>query len=93
MDEEEYIRAVSWAVEVVARRFDRAITCLSKAMVAEWLLFQSGIHTELCVGVNAGEKGVQMGFHAHAWLTHRGQVIVGVIERLDRYRVFSGSKG
>jgi hypothetical protein len=64
---------VAWAVAAAAVRIPRA-TCLTQALAAQVLLARIGEHAELRLGVARAHGAPAL---AHAWLEHRGQVLVG----------------
>ena len=64
---------VAWAVEAASRLVPGA-TCLTQAVAARLLLHRHGHAAELCVGVGHYDHG---GFRAHAWVEHRGRVLLG----------------
>jgi len=65
-----------------ASRFLPGATCLTQALVGRVLLAQTGHLSALRIGVR---KDPVRGFEAHAWLEHRGKVILGKLEDLSRY--------
>jgi uncharacterized membrane protein YobD (UPF0266 family) len=77
-----------WAIQT-ATRFVSKPTSLTEALAAKALLAQYGYDSRLHVGV-LKEGGI---FHAHAWLTQAGDIILGDIENLSEYRPFSSIKG
>jgi len=58
-------------------------TCLSRAMAGQRLLTGCGYFSKLHIGV-ARKKGENL--EAHAWLSLNGQIILGNVPDLDRYR-------
>ena len=68
-----YRKRVLQCVAAVANRLLGSKPCLTQALVAQWLLGQTGFSTDLKFGVATGEKGLE----AHAWLEKNGQVILG----------------
>jgi len=82
---------VVWATEV-ASAFVPAPTCLTRALAAHTLAARYGHPTELRIGV-ATRAG---NFEAHAWLEHRGKVLLGGLRDLSRYQPLpplGGEKG
>ena len=66
-------RDVAAAVEVAADRTPVVTNCLVKAVACKALLDRCGVETDLRVGVAKADERLQ----AHAWLIHRGDVLVG----------------
>ena len=64
---------VARTVETVSSRLPFHTTCLSEALVCKALLDESGFETDLRIGVAKADDDLE----AHAWLVHRGDVIVG----------------
>ena len=56
-------------------------TCLTGS-AGRILLGRAGHPRELRVGAG---KSLASGFEAHAWLEHRGQVVLGGLDDLSRY--------
>ncbi len=67
------VERVAWAL-TIARRFVPRGNCLPQALAAEALLAGSGHPVRLRLGVARGAGGRIEG---HAWLEHRGRVVVG----------------
>lgn len=76
-------KAVAETVETVAGRLPIWTTCLVQALACEALLDRSGVETDLRIGVAKADGDLE----AHAWLVHRGEVLVGgTHEDPDRFR-------
>jgi hypothetical protein len=69
--------AIAWAVEAGAR-YVPAATCLTQALVADYLLARHGLPSELCLGASVDEHGQ---LRAHAWVECRGRTVVGGAEQ------------
>jgi len=76
----EDARRIAWAVMAAAARVPRA-TCLTQALAAQVLLARIGERAHLRLGVVRNRDAPAL---AHAWLEHRGQVLVGGAW-MDRY--------
>jgi hypothetical protein len=63
---------IAWAVGAVARRIPGA-TCLAQALAARVMLARRRMESRLRIGVKKDGESVA----AHAWVEHRGRVIVG----------------
>jgi Transglutaminase-like superfamily len=72
--EEMTIRDIVLALGIAARRLPGNTSCLRQALLAEFFLKRLGAPCELHFGVRKLESGL---LEAHAWLTHKGQVVVG----------------
>jgi hypothetical protein len=69
------VNRLAWSVEAAAKRMKSA-TCLCKALALQRLLARNGHDSELRIGADRpGGK-----FTAHAWLVHRGRVLIGGAE-------------
>lgn len=66
-------RQVARAVETAADRAPVVANCLVKAVTCKAFLDRCGVETDLRVGVAKTDDVLQ----AHAWLVHRGDVLVG----------------
>ena len=60
-------------MSTVAARVPRA-TCLTQALAAQVLLARLGERSVLRIGVARDER---LGVRGHAWLEHRGRVVIG----------------
>ncbi|HEU0302043.1 MAG TPA: lasso peptide biosynthesis B2 protein [Longimicrobium sp.] len=78
---------VAWLVRAAARRVPDA-SCLTRALAARWLLAEASLDSTLHFGHRRDERGA---FAAHAWLEHRGRVLVGGDEHLSLYRRFDAA--
>ena len=66
-------RRIAWAVPRVAKAMPFRADCLVQAMAAQAMLARRGLDSE----VHIGARKILGGFAAHAWLTHRGEVVTG----------------
>jgi hypothetical protein len=75
------VKRLAWAVQAAARRIPGA-SCLTQALALQYLLARAGESAEVHIGV---AKDGARGFEAHAWLEHRGAILVGDNGELERY--------
>jgi len=81
-------KEVARTVEGVAERVPIRTTCLVEALVCKALLEECDIQTDLQVGVTKAGDALE----AHAWLVHRGEVLVGATkEDPTRFRRIADS--
>ena len=81
-------RRVGWAVRSVASRLPGRNSCLIEALAAEAMLRRRGYECQLRLGVpRAGSANAP--FAAHAWIEHNGHVVIGEVQDLHEYAVFS----
>lgn len=74
---------VAETVEAVSWRLPFYTTCLTDALVCKAMLDASGFDTDLQIGVAKSGEALE----AHAWLVHRGEVVIGATgEDPDRFR-------
>lgn len=66
-----------WAVKVTSHYLPRT-TCLTNALTGHSLLSQHGYPSMVKIGVGRSAKGE---FEAHAWLEHKGEVVIGRSEK------------
>jgi hypothetical protein len=78
---------VSWAVTAAAKGLPLSTTCLFEALAADVMLRRRGLTCEMCFGVRMPTRATP--FAAHAWIEHRGVVIVGQLEDLRDYAPLS----
>ncbi len=67
--------------EQVARHHYAAMNCLRRTVAQKMMLARRGISGQVHIGV----KKEQAGFAAHAWLSHRGQVLNDTADVTERY--------
>lgn len=75
------IYKVCWGVSSAARRVPKA-SCLTQALVAQYLLLSKGVDAFLRLGVSRNSKGK---FDAHAWVEVDGKIVIGENEELSRF--------
>jgi hypothetical protein len=63
---------IVWLVEAAATHLRLPATCLTRSLVAAWLLGRHDHAATLSIGVNTDTPGT---FAAHAWVTHHGHVL------------------
>ena len=80
---------IGWAVRVWAHSLPGAGTCLANALAAEAMLASYGHGPELRIGVTKDDGALS----AHAWVERDGEVVIGDLEDLGRYRPFEGHAG
>jgi len=73
---------IRWALSIACRAVPRA-TCLPQALAAQALLACHGHRAELRVGVIKSDAGYLL---AHAWVESEGQIVVGDVRGLSRYK-------
>ena len=84
----ERVRDVVRVVTAVARRWPGATTCLVDALAADAMLRRRGYASQLCFGVRPPGSGAKR-LEGHAWIEHRGTVVLGELDRLGDYAVMS----
>ena len=83
------VHDVVWTVVAVSRRVPRA-SCLTQALVAQRLLAEVGVASDLRIGVARDATGA---FEAHAWLEHDGRVVLGEVDGMERFTPMSQTGG
>lgn len=73
---------IVWAVEASSRYMPGGVKCLARALTTHSLMKQHGHPGELRIGVAKGETGE---LEAHAWVEHRGRIVIGYLNDLARY--------
>jgi hypothetical protein len=63
---------IVWLVEATATHLRLPATCLTRSIVAAWLLGRSGRAAALVIGVRTDAPG---DFAAHAWVSHDGRAL------------------
>ena len=78
------IYKIIWAV-TCASHYMPQVKCLARALTTQVLLKQQGYVTQLKIGMAKSAGGE---FQAHAWVEHRGRVVMGGIgNSVKRYKV------
>ena len=81
-----YRLRAAWAAHAVGRRLLPERPCLTQALVLQYLLLRRGDDAaELHIGVRKDEA---TDLQAHAWVEHRGQVLIGGTGAPDTYERF-----
>jgi hypothetical protein len=70
------------AIRCASRHLPGTYACLAQAVVGEALLAASGYRATVRLGVS----GRAAEFEAHAWVERRGDVVLGDLDDLDRFR-------
>jgi Transglutaminase-like superfamily len=65
------------------------VKCLARALTTEFLLTKYGYCPLLRIGVAKGEQGT---LEAHAWVEEQGKIVIGYLQDLDKFTVFSSLK-
>lgn len=79
---------LAWAIRTAARRLP-GTSCLASALALQRMLSAGGLDSELHIGVARNDGD----FAAHAWLTHRGEILVGEEEHEDYTRLVAWRAG
>ena len=83
------LEKVVWSVECIAARLPIVRNCLTKALVAKWLLDRRGYCTQLRIGVKKAEQGQ---LEAHAWIERGPAIIIGGPRSVTQsYQLLAGS--
>ena len=75
------LEKISWLV-MVASSFVPRSSCLTRAIVTKRLAERHGYLLDISLGVKRMDKGL---FAAHAWIEHKGEVLIGQQVKLDSY--------
>ena len=79
---------ISWAVSK-AGRFIPWTKCLAEALTVKALLAREGIASQLRIGVDkCGENQIK----AHAWVESQGEVVIGNMPDLSRFKLLSSAE-
>lgn len=79
---------LAWAVRIARRRLP-GTSCLASALALQRMLSADGHDSELHIGVARTDGD----FAAHAWLTHKGEILVGEEEHEDYTRLVAWRAG
>lgn len=82
------LQTLIWAVEQSSRYSPGLVKCLARALTTQVLLKQQGYPCELRIGVAKGQQGK---LEAHAWVESRGQIVIGHLPDLSRYKPLNSS--
>lgn len=81
----EHVQALErsvWAVSTASGLVPGGGNCLVRALTLQTLLARYGVVTEVQFGFARAKSGTVEG---HAWLTHRGRVLIGDLTDLERF--------
>lgn len=76
-------KRISWAVSKVSR-YVPFTKCLAKALAVKVLFAREGYEAELCIGV---DKCGNDQLKAHAWVESQGEIVIGNMDDLSRFKV------
>lgn len=76
------VRDIVWAVDLTTPLVPRA-TCLTRGLVAQHLLVRSGHDSALRIGVALSDGNK---LESHAWVEAEGDVIIGNLSDLPRFK-------
>jgi hypothetical protein len=79
---------IVWAVTVAGRYSPLGAKCLARALTTQLLLNRYGYQHNLHIGVAKSDS--QM-LEAHAWIEYQGQVVVGGLSNLSRFKPLSAA--
>lgn len=79
---------LAWATRIARRRLP-GTSCLAAALALQRMLSADGHASELHIGVARTDGD----FAAHAWLTHKGEILVGEEEHEDYTRLVAWRAG
>ena len=71
------------AVNISSRYTPGGAKCLARALTTQSLMKQQGYTPQLRLGVAKGTQGT---FEAHAWVEHQGQIVIGYLTDLSRFK-------
>jgi hypothetical protein len=79
---------IVWTVAVAGRYTPGVAKCLVRALTTQLLLNRYGYPHQLHIGV---AKNNAQTLEAHAWIEYEGQVIVGGLNNLERFKSLSAA--
>jgi hypothetical protein len=77
------VNFIVWAVAVAGRYAPKGAKCLARALTTQLLLNRYGYPHQLHIGV---AKNAAQVLEAHAWIEYEGQVVVGGVSNLERFK-------
>jgi hypothetical protein len=80
------VNFIVWTVAVAGRYAPGGAKCLAKALTTQLLLNRYGYPHQLRIGV---AKDATHALEAHAWIEYEGQVVVGRLDNLERFKLLS----
>jgi hypothetical protein len=78
---------VAWAITSAARHLPMHSTCLIESLAGHAMLRRRGFDCDLRLGVR--RPSGRSSFAAHAWIEHRGSVVLGKVDDLSEYAILS----
>jgi hypothetical protein len=80
------VNFIVWTVAVAGRYAPGGAKCLARALTTQLLLNRYGYPHQLHIGV---AKNATQVLEAHAWIEYEGQVVVGGLSSLERFKSLS----
>jgi Transglutaminase-like superfamily len=77
------LTGIIWAVNLSSKFTPGGAKCLARALTTKILMQQQHYIGEICIGVAKGDRG---NLEAHAWVEVEGNVIMGWLPDLARYK-------
>ena len=72
---------IIWAITMISPHIP-GVKCLARALAAQVMLDRQDYPNQLRIGVG---RDLQGQFIAHAWIEHRGRIVIGGIGRMTKY--------
>lgn len=82
------VNFIVWAVSVSSRYAPGGAKCLAKALTTQLLMNRYGYEHSFRIGVARDDT---QKLEAHAWVEYRGQVVIGDLQDLNRFKLLSAS--
>jgi hypothetical protein len=77
------LTGIVWAVNLSTKFMPGGAKCLARALTTQILMQQQSYIGEICIGVAKGDRG---NLEAHAWVEVQGNVVIGWLPDLARYK-------
>lgn len=83
LSQRQLVARVQWAVNACCKFMPGSVKCLARALTMKTLLDQQGCPSKLMIGV---DKNNADQLEAHAWIEYEGQVVMGQLNDLSRFK-------
>lgn len=83
------LEVLFWAVRATSSYIPGSY-CLCQAISGHVLMAIKGLHSDMKIGVRIEQSSMM---NAHAWLCYQGQIVVGNLPDIDKYKCLPNFRG
>lgn len=83
LSQRQFIVRIHWAINAACKFMPGSVKCLARALAMKTFLDWANCPAKLVIGV---DKNSAAQLEAHAWVEYEGQVIMGQLDDLNRFK-------